>query len=391
MRAKSLFHAILIFTGIASFSCSQHKETISGHIDGWGDEPLILNCYTFSGTERQDTIYATGGSFSYNSELEEIAQFSIFRTADIRPRSGGYFIPQAKSIDIILFPGDRLKIKGRAEDNAIDYTISGSEFMKDLSNIRSQTLIYEMRKDSIEFGLNAAMERNAPAGEQEVFFTQRRALNDKIREVEGAYIRNYPAKELSAVFILKQPIDSFPVYYELLPENVREGHFKLLLDELKSNYDEYQAYLENSNKEFTGQPAPDFTLTDVSGQTFSLAGFKSDKYIVLDFWGSWCGPCLHGMPEMKRYYDKYKNRLEIIGIACRDNEADWKKAIADNALPWIHLLNDESSLENSISVRYAIGAYPTKILLSPDRTILEIFVGEGDDFYQKLDELLSGK
>ena len=73
-----------------------------------------------------------------------------------------------------------------------------------------------------------------------------------------------------------------------------------------------------------GQMAPDFTLKDLQGNDLALSSLRG-KYVVLDFWGSWCGWCIKGIPDMKKYYDKYKDRMEILGIDCRDTEAKWKQ------------------------------------------------------------------
>jgi thiol-disulfide isomerase/thioredoxin len=169
---------------------------------------------------------------------------------------------------------------------------------------------------------------------------------------------------------------------------VKNGVLKPILESQYNYVSEYMSFKENDIKEFIGHTAPDFTLTDIDGKQFSLSAFDTqEKYIVLDFWGSWCSPCIHGMPEMKRVYEKYRDKLEIVGIACNDKEADWKTAVIEHELLWIQTIN-VATVESSISVRYAIDSYPTKIILSPDKTFLFKFEGEGDDFYRKLDELL---
>lgn len=92
------------------------------------------------------------------------------------------------------------------------------------------------------------------------------------------------------------------------------------------------------------------------------------------------------MPEMKEYYQKYAGKLEILGIDCNDSEEDWKKAVADNELPWKHVYNPQSS---TLPMDYAIEGFPTKIVLSPEGTILKTVVGEDPAFYTYLDSLLA--
>lgn len=372
------------------FSCTSQKKQISGRIDGWGNDSLFVRYYILSDEkEGIDTVYATGGQFSYSLPVEEFTQLYFYRKTDMYPRRGGDYLPSTRKIEMLVAPGEYLKVKGKARPDAVlEYTVSGSQLMEDMTKVRAQTLCYEVQKDSNEFGLIAAMEPNAPPEEESEFFTRRRELNYKIREIERAHIRAHQDRISSGVFTLMQPLDSFPAYYARLSEEVKTGVLTTLFNDQLKRSEEYQAYLENQKKEYTDSTAPDFTLTDIDGNSFILSGFDTDKYIVLDFWGSWCAPCLSGLPEMKKYYDRYSGKLEIIGIACRDKEETWRKTVIDHRLKWLHLFNDESSLQNNVAVRYAVGTYPTKIILSPDKTVLFKFEGEGPDFYRKLDELL---
>ena len=137
-----------------------------------------------------------------------------------------------------------------------------------------------------------------------------------------------------------------------------------------------------------GTTAPDFTLTNLAGVPVSLSNMRG-KYIVLDFWGSWCSPCMGGMPVMKRYYEQHKDKLEFVGIACNDKDAEWRNAVDKNELNWVQLKNnDNKDATKNVSLLYSVGAYPTKFILDKDLKILAIFQGESVDFYTKLDTLL---
>ncbi|GHE32230.1 TlpA disulfide reductase family protein [Sphingobacterium griseoflavum] len=135
-----------------------------------------------------------------------------------------------------------------------------------------------------------------------------------------------------------------------------------------------------------GQLAPDFNLKDLTGQSIHLKDLLS-KYVVLDFWGSWCAPCIAGMPKMKRYVRKYGSHINFIGIACNDTEANWRSAIRENKLNWPQYLNNAQ--ERDLMHKFQITAFPTKIVIAPDGNILKICTGETDDFYNYLDQLLS--
>lgn len=134
-----------------------------------------------------------------------------------------------------------------------------------------------------------------------------------------------------------------------------------------------------------GKYAPDFTLTDINGNELALSSLKG-KYLVMDFWGSWCRWCIKGMPDMKQYYAKYSDRLEILGIDCRDTEEDWRKAVSDNGITWLHVRVPEG---NTLTSDYDIQGYPTKIILDPEGRIVRSFLGEDPEFYSFVDSLLA--
>ena len=81
-----------------------------------------------------------------------------------------------------------------------------------------------------------------------------------------------------------------------------------------------------------GDMAPEIELPNLQGSTTKLSSLRG-KYVVIDFWGSWCIWCIRGIPNMKTYYAKYKDKMEILGVDCRDTEAKWKAAVEEHQLP----------------------------------------------------------
>ena len=129
--------------------------------------------------------------------------------------------------------------------------------------------------------------------------------------------------------------------------------------------------------------APDFTLNDIYDMPLTLSSFRG-TYVVLDFWGSWCPWCIKGIPEMKRYYEKYSGKFEIIGIDCNDPEDKWKAAVAAYDMPWKHVYNPKGT---RLTADYGIQGYPTKIIIDPKGRIEKIVIGEDPAFYRYLDAL----
>ena len=129
--------------------------------------------------------------------------------------------------------------------------------------------------------------------------------------------------------------------------------------------------------------APEFTLNDINGQPLKLSSLRG-KYVILDFWGSWCVWCIKGFPKMKEYYQKYAGKFEILGIDCNDSEEKWKAAVAKYELPWLHVYNTDNS---GVLEQYAIQGFPTKIIVGPDGKIVQTIIGEDPAFYTLLDKL----
>lgn len=202
------------------------------------------------------------------------------------------------------------------------------------------------------------------------------------------YIAANPDNPLAGYCLRQIPVDSVLSYYGRLGDAARNSIFRPLIGPLLSKAEKRRQVLLAKTRIVPGEPAPDFTLKRPDGTDFRLSSLRG-KYVVLDFWGSWCGWCIKGFPEMKRLYAKYKNRLEIVGIDCRDTPEKWLAAIGEHQLPWVNVRNPEDTpYAEDVSVRYAVESYPTKVLVDPEGRIVGKFAGEGPDFYEKLAEAL---
>lgn len=126
------------------------------------------------------------------------------------------------------------------------------------------------------------------------------------------------------------------------------------------------------------QMAPDFTISDKEGKEISLSALRG-KYVLLDFWGTWCQACMKELPDMKRFYKKHREKLEIISVDCHDDESAWKEIVEDYKLKWTQV---RDSKENGLAEKYGVSVFPTKFLIDPDGIILFRLNGENREFFK---------
>lgn len=138
--------------------------------------------------------------------------------------------------------------------------------------------------------------------------------------------------------------------------------------------------MQNGNYE-----APDFTLKNLEGKDVKLSDFRG-KWVIIDFWGSWCGWCIKGFPKLKDAYEQYKPELEILGVDCNEPEANWRKGVEKYKLPWVNVYNPEGT---TILSDYAVQGFPTKIIVNPEGKIANITVGENPAFFDTLAKLIN--
>ena len=137
-------------------------------------------------------------------------------------------------------------------------------------------------------------------------------------------------------------------------------------------------YFYTQPKYINGAVAPDFTATMQNGSPMTLSSLKG-HYVLLDFWGSWCGPCVAEAPELKGLYEKFHSKeykeakgFEILSIGIESDKERWQQAIQRLGMNWTYHVSDFKNLDSPLATLYGVRVIPTKFLLNTEGVIVGV-------------------
>lgn len=327
-------------------------------------------------TEAKVPVDGSGG-FTYSCSID----YAV--TASLKVQSNG------NESFFFFVPNESVEVVGTSDFEA-GWALKGTAFYKKLDSVRlmERPFLMESKAASDKYR-NGVAQGQDESRLKAARNSAQRDINNRKREALRPYIMQHLDDEVTATMLFSLDYKEIPQVINRLSPDVRNGRFKDYLDGIEELFTRVQkeiAAAKQAKLEIEeGKRAPDFTLKDINGNDFNLASlFGKGKYIVVDFWGSWCSWCIKGFPKMKEYYNKYRDKLEIVGIACYDKEDKWKAAVAKNDVPWLHVFSPDGITEE----RYGVTGYPYKVLISPKGKVIKCFRGEADEFYKTLDKEL---
>ena len=377
MRTNKLLYAIamLVFLqqGFAQTVAGSKPFTIKGKLTGVRVDSVTLYYEGDGGQYKHETNPVVNNEFTIMGSIPHpVSARIIFKKA-------GEVIPRNRQEDrmrefyiepiAITITGNPVNVKS--------LVVTGSKTETEYEELNSKTEPIRKEMKPLEEAFMNEKDHEKAAAIHDQF----EPYNARIKKVTYQFFTGHPNSyvtlDMMRYYVSSMSLDSTKQVYNAFNDELRAT----------SGAKELMEHIKQIEAGLPGAVAPVFTKTDINGKPISLADFKG-KYVMLDFWASWCVPCRKSNPHMIELYNKYKSKgFDVIGIADDDGKiAVWNGAVAKDGVGIWHnvlrglkmdMIMKHIANPDDLDQQYGIASIPTKILIGPDGKILGRF---GDSY-----------
>ncbi|PTR00949.1 peroxiredoxin [Mucilaginibacter yixingensis] len=377
---KFLFLLAALCPMLAAAQMQKSTFTVKGTVGSVIDSPArAYLLYQLGANRLLDSATIHKGQFSITGDVIYPAQATV-----VIDKAGAGIAKLDTSADHLVFFVEKGVINLNSTDKIAKAQITGSKINDDNKVLGTKMNVVEKTAEQISADVAAAPpeKKNSPDFQNQIQ-ARYRSLQDMAETTLKDFIKTNPNSFLSLMAVgslAKNPNANPQELGDMLAS---------LSDELKTSEPAIgiKVALEKMKSgAVIGMPAPDFTQNDINGAPVKLSSFKG-KYVLVDFWASWCGPCRQENPNVVRAYNKYKTKnFTILGVSLDRDKTAWQNAIKNDGLAWTQV-SDLQYWNNAVAAQYQVTSIPQNFLIDPQGKVIAKNL-RGEELDAKLAELL---
>ncbi len=359
------------------FSCSTSVQkgqfTVTGELKNTPDQKIYLEELYFSQKDPAvlDTAEIKNGKFSLTA---------------LAPEEGLYRLRLEKSEAAFIFINDQPAIPFSSDLNSL--SLENAKFNSPANYLlRSFMVDIEKQRKELEDKASILQQYKNPLPSDSTYQMMQLDILDKQAKFQQNVLRyiDTTSNAVMALFSLGYTRDIEPEKIETAVGGLTKRFpTNQAIATIVAQYK--QLIAQNKSLPKIGGIAPDITMADTSGKAFSLSMLRG-KYVLVDFWASWCGPCREENPNVVNAYQEFKNKnFTVLGVSLDKQKAEWTKAVEEDHLTWYHI-SDLKYWSSAAVAPYGIEGIPYNVLLDPQGKIIAMNL-RGNDLQIKLSELI---